>query len=431
MGDNTFTAIDLGTTKIVVVRGKSIGEHKVEITEMGSYESAGVERGIVKNIEETSASIRKAMEQISTSEPIDDNVWVGIAGQHVRSTKSSPQIEFDNEEHVINFNDIEKLCRKNFLANVKPGEKVVNVAPQSFGVEEGLFKEMPIGKTSGFLSANMHLTIAQESSFNNINKSLKSNNIKTKELVLESIASAKSVLTKEEIKQGVVLIDIGGGTSDLVIFKDGTVMHSAVIPFGGESITQDIQQAFELDYKYARELKHQFGYTLKTSSTDNINLKNIAGQKIKIKQKDLSHVIKCRMEEIIDLIKFQLELSGYNDQLSRGFVLTGGGALLNDIMQLFAFHFNQAPIRIGRPNQQFISAQIDEDLNNPIYSTATGLLLFGMETQRLNEEGKKKSESLKEDEEEKTKDKHQEKASFFDSLRGRLKNFFIEEDQEI
>ncbi len=429
--EKLIAAIDIGTTKIVALTGKSVGNNKVEIVAMGKNSSLGVQRGVVQNVEKTSQSIKKALDSLYQNQSqLIEEVWVGIAGQHVRSVKSKNSLEFDDVNHRVTLKDIETLVQKSFGINTAPNEMVVNVSPQSFEIEEGRLSDSPIGKESKFLNANFHLTIAQEGAFNNINKSLELNNISVNELVLESIASAKSVLTKQEITEGIALIDIGGGTSDLAIFHNGSVVHSAVIPFGGEVITSDIMQAFNLEKRYAEALKHEYGNILQgSSSKEVISLKNIEGQKIKIKQKELSFVIKTRIEEIIDLIQFQMEMSGYLNKISKGIVLTGGGALLKDITQIYAFHFNQLPIRIGKPNQQFFSGEFDENLNEPLYSTATGLLLFGIENEKLKEKEEKLMRNL--ETQNSGKENKPSKSNPFNSFRRRLSNMFNEDDAEL
>ncbi len=426
-----IAAIDIGTTKIVALTGKSVDEHQVEVLAIGRNNSIGVQRGVVQNVEKTAQSIKKALDNLyqQQKEPISE-VWVGIAGQHVRSLKSTNTIEFKDDKHEISFDDIEELVKQSFKINTEPNEMVVNVSPQSFNVGEGIVDGSPIGKQSNYLKGNFHLTIAQEDAFNKINKSLELNDISVKELVLESIASAKSVLTKEEIKEGIALIDIGGGTSDLAIMHNGSVVHSAVIPFGGEVVTADIMQAFNLEKRYAEALKHEYGSVLSSNTTELISLKDKNNKNKKIKQKDLTHVIKLRIEEIIDLIQFQIELSGYTNKMPKGIVLTGGGALLKNITQLYAFHFENTSIRIGKPNKQFFNGELGGSLNEPLFSTATGLLLFGIE----NEIRKEKENKIKEEQEKKVEQDNQKekpsKGNRFNFLRGRLSDIFNEEDAE-
>lgn len=430
--EKLITAIDIGTTKIVALTGRAVDNNKVEILGIGKNTSLGVERGVVYDIEKTASSIKKALEELyKINNKTSDEVWVGIAGQHVRSIKSEEIIKFKDEEHIISIENIEELVEKSFKINTAPNEIVVNVSPQYFEIDEKKIDGSPIGEASSFLKANIHLTIAQEDAFSNINKSIELNNLSVNELVLESIASAKAVLTREEIKAGVALIDIGGGTSDLAVFHNGAVVHSAVIPFGGEVVTSDIMKAFNLEKRYAEALKREYGNLLQgATSKDVISLKNKEGQKIKIKQKELTHVIKSRIEEIVDLIKFQLELSGYKNKIENGIVLTGGGSLLKDLTQLYAFHFNKMPIKIGKPNKQFFSGSFDEDLNEPIYSTGAGLLLFGIQNEKLKAQEQKIIEEQKNKENEETDDS-KEKSNPFNTFRRRLSDIFSEGDEEL
>ncbi|MBN2669696.1 MAG: cell division protein FtsA [Bacteroidales bacterium] len=427
------TAIDIGTTKIVALTGEITEDNKVEVVDMGVYNSMGVERGIVQNAERTSVAIRKALEQIQHNASEIQEVWVGIAGQHVRSMMTSYKLDFENAQHVVRIDDLEKLFERCYQINTNPGEMVVHVAPQNFLTLDQRRLQNPIGKKTNFLSGNFHLTIAQKSAYDNIKKSLEINHIKAKELVLESIASAKSVLTQEDIEEGIALIDIGGGTSDIAIFNKGEVVHSAVIPFGGEVITADIMAAFNIERRYAEALKHEFGTVLHSSSNSEvISLKDALGEKIKINQKDLTLVIKARMEEIIDLIKFQFELSGYAEQLARGIVLTGGGALLQDLRQLFAFHFSRFSIRIGKPNKQFFLGPIHQSLNDPIFSTATGLLLYGIEMEQREEQQKAREEDTIQSEKIEEADRQRvPKTPFFDVVRKKVQDMFKEEDNEL
>jgi len=431
----TIAAIDIGTTKIVAVTGKNVGENKVEVLAVGKHNSIGVERGVVYNVEKAANSIKKALDNLylSNDEKINE-VWVGIAGQHVRSLKSGSTLNFDNEEHEIEIEDIEKLLKESFSINTSPNEKVVNVAPQSFEINSGISRKIPIGEKSNYLKANFHLTIAQTNAFNNIEESLEDNNLKSKELILESIASARSVLTKEEIREGVALIDIGGGTSDLAIFKNDSVVHSAVIPFGGEVVTSDIEKAFNVEKRYAETLKLQYGNLFPNSNSDNqIVLKNKEGNKIKVKQSDLTFVIKSRIQEIIDLIQFQIELSGYTNKIPKGIVLTGGGALLKDLTQLYAFHFKNMEIKIGKPNKQFFSGEFEKNLNEPIFSTVAGLLLIGIDDEKYNKQQQelieKQNNKKKLDIDDSTPKK--EKENTFSIFRRRLGSMFNEEDNTL
>ncbi len=463
MENKLITAIDIGTTKIVALRGRAVDHNKIEVVAFGMNTSVGVERGIVHNVELTAESIKKALDQVKGvhNEPLGD-VWVGIAGQHVHSVKTGAVMHFDDANHVISIEDIEQMIQEGFKTTTKPGEAVVNVIPQNFELDHTTTIEWPIGAQTNQIKASFHLTIAKEEAYANINKSLELNRLSVNELVLESIASAKSVLGASEIERGVALVDIGGGTSDLAVMHNSMVVHSAVIPFGGQSITYDIMNAFNVDHAHAEALKRDYCQMLLNSqSNETIALKDVNGQKIRIKQKDLSLVIRSRMEEIIDFIKFQIELCGFTSKLPGGMVITGGGSQLRDLTQLFAFHFNQMPVRIGRPNKQFISGIFEDDLNNPSFSTASGLLLFGIEQhfylekeealiKAKYEEQKTQAEKEKQNQMEMERIEQERllamekiktvtvkaqsgpaKDSTFKAIRNRLKNIFNEGDQEL
>jgi len=435
MKTKPVAAIDIGTKKIVVLVGERAENNKINITAIDKSTSYGVDRGIVKNVEKAAQAIRESLQKINFDSQEINEVWVGIAGQHVRSIKTQASIKFSDKKHKIIYDDIEELVQESFKTAIDHNETIVNVTPQTFNTEHKKKIFSPLKEESSFLEGNFLLTIAQESSLENISNSLMINNLKPKELILESIASAQSVLTEEQVQKGVILIDIGGGTSDIAIFHKGSIIHSAVIPFGGEVVTSDIMKAFDLDYQYAEALKTQYGSVLyDKDSKDVISLKNKMGEKINIKLKDLNFVITARIEEIIDLIKFQIEISGQAKQLEKGIVLTGGGALLKNIKQLYQFHFSQQNVEIGIPKTEFINPTSKENLNQPIFSTATGLLITGIKYEESLIKRKEIEEEIKaeisKEEEEKQKAKPK-KGKPFDSLRDRFREIFNEEDKEL
>ena len=434
MKTKPVAAIDIGTKKIVVLVGEKTENNKINIIAINKSISSGVDRGIVKNVEKAAQAIQESLQKIKFNTDEINEIWVGIAGQHVRSIKTQASIKFSNKKHKISYDDIEELMQESFKTAINPNETIVNVTPQTFNTENKKKIFSPLKEESSFLEGNFLLTIAQESSLENISNSLAINNLKPKELILESIASAQSVLSEEQVQKGVALIDIGGGTSDIAIFHKGSIIHSAVIPFGGEVVTSDIMKAFDLDYKYAEALKTQYGSVLyDKDSKDIIALKNKKGEKINIKLKDLNFVITARIEEIIDLIKFQIEISGHAQQLEKGIVLTGGGALLKNIKQLYQFHFSQQNIEIGIPKTEFINPNSKENLNQPIFSTATGLLITGIKHEEALIKRQKIEAEMAEEKkaEESASQEKKQKPKKFDSLRERFKKIFEEEDKEL
>ena len=243
---NISVGLDIGTTKIVAMVGIKNKYDKLEVIGLGRSKSLGVHRGVVNNITQTIQSIQNAVSQaeIESESPIED-VVVGIAGQHIRSLQHSDYITRDNSDEVINEDDIEKLISQVYKLVMLPGEEIIHVLPQEFKVDGQAEIKEPIGMYGGRLEANFHVVVGQVSSIRNIGRCIKSAGLDLDGITLEPLASANAVLSVEEKEAGVALIDIGGGTTDLAIFKDGIIRHTAVIPFGGNVITEDIKERFQ------------------------------------------------------------------------------------------------------------------------------------------------------------------------------------------
>ena len=249
---NISVGLDIGTTKIVAMVGIKNKYDKLEVIGLGRSKSLGVHRGVVNNITQTIQSIQNAVSQaeIESESPIED-VVVGIAGQHIRSLQHSDYITRDNSDEVINEDDIEKLISQVYKLVMLPGEEIIHVLPQEFKVDGQAEIKEPIGMYGGRLEANFHVVVGQVSSIRNIGRCIKSAGLKMKNITLEPLASSQAVLSLEEKEAGVALIDIGGGTTDLAIFKDGIIRHTAVIPFGGNVITDDIKEGCSIIEKQA------------------------------------------------------------------------------------------------------------------------------------------------------------------------------------
>ncbi len=389
MERNLIAAIDIGTTKIVATIGRVAKENQIEVVAMASVPSLGVERGMVKHIDEASASIAKVLEKLNQKVQYQfSEVWVGIAGHNVKSVLNSSEMCFEDSKHRVTYQDIEFLLETCLEKQQQTSSVLVNIVPQSFELDNDKHTQNPLGMKTSMLKANFLLTLSKSNACDNINKSLEANGLKSKELVLESLASAKSILTEEEVRKGVVLIDIGGGTSDLAIFKDHKVVHSSVIPYGGEVITYDIMKAFGLDYRYAKTIKHQQGSALDPGvEKPKIKTINNEGKPIRIKYNDLIYTINARVEEIVNFIEQEIDISGIADKIECGIVLTGGGSLLRDLKQMFQFRFKDYDVKIASPRKHFFSGSYSENLNTPTYATVTGLLLTGLE--KMNYENKK------------------------------------------
>ncbi len=387
--DNTAVGLDIGTTKIVAMVGKMDAYHKIEVLGMGRSKSLGVHRGVVNNITQTIQSIQKAVEEAENiSGKKIEKVDVGIAGQHIRSLHHSDYITRENPDKVIDENDIERLINQVYKLVMLPGEEIIHVLPQDYKVDGQAEIKTPIGMYGGRLEANFHVVVGQVSSIRNIGRCIKSAGLELSSITLEPLASANAVLSQEEKEAGVALIDIGGGTTDLAIFKDGIIRHTAVIPFGGNVITEDIKEGCSIIEKQAELLKTKFGSAWPGENKDNeiVSIPGLRGRDPKeITLKNLSKIIHARVVEIVQQVYLEIKNYGYEEKkkkLIAGIVLTGGGAQLKHVKQLVEY-ITGMDTRIGYPNEH-LSGNSDVELSSPQYATAVGLLMNG-----LNESDKK------------------------------------------
>ncbi len=374
-------AIDLGTTKIVTLIGKKNDNGKLQIVAHSKAPSTGVKRGVVLNIEETVASIQRTVEDVQLkSGIIFGDVFVGIAGQHIRSVRNRGYINLNAEKDMIDLDDVQKLVDDMFKIPTEIGEEILHVLPQNFIVDNESAIKNPVGMSGKRLEANFHIVIGQTASAKNIEKCVNRVDLNVTDLILEPLASAEAVLTDDEKEAGVVLVDIGGGTTDVAVYFDGIVRHTAVIPFGGNVITNDIKEGCSILQRQAEQLKVQFGSALGDIAPEDkiVTIPGISGREPKeISFKSLAYIIQSRMEEIIDYVTFEVENSGYADKLSAGIVLTGGGSLLRHLSQLVKFKTG-FDVRIGYPNEH-LTADSTEEINTPTYSTGIGLVIKGFE----------------------------------------------------
>jgi len=381
MEKNMIAAIDIGTTKIVSIIGRKNEKDKIDVLAFSKAESRGVKRGTVLNIEDTVNAIRKTVDDVRemTGIPISE-VFVGIAGQHIKSIRNRGYINRDSYDEVITKADIEALVDDMFKIPIEVGEEIIHVLPQNFIVDNEHNIKNPIGIPGKRLEANFNIVIGLVASAKNIEKCVNRVGLKVRDLILEPLASAEAVLTEDEKEAGVALIDIGGGTTDLAVYYDGIIRHTAVIPFGGNVITEDIKQGCSILLRQAELLKIQFGSALGEIAPDDkvVTIPGISGREPKeISFKNLAYIIQSRMEEIIDAASFEIEASGFFDHLGAGIVLTGGGALLTHLSQLVKFRTG-LDVRIGLPNEH-LAGDPDDEINHPMYSTAVGLILKAFE----------------------------------------------------
>jgi len=381
MEKNIVAAIDIGTTKIVSIIGKKNEKNKLEVIAFSKAESRGVKRGTVLNIEDTVNAIKKTVDDVKEQSGIPlTEAFVGIAGQHVKSIRNRGYINRDSYDEEITKADLQALVDDMFKIPIDVGEEIIHVLPQNFIVDNEHDIKNPVGMTGKRLEANFNIVIGHVASAKNIEKCVNRVGLRVRDLILEPLASAEAVLTEDEKEAGVALIDIGGGTTDLAVYYDGIIRHTAVIPFGGNVVTEDIKQGCSILMRQAELLKIQFGSALGEIAPDDkvVTIPGISGREPKeISFKNLAYIIQSRMEEIIDAASFEIENSGFFDQLSAGIVLTGGGALLTHLPQLVKFRTG-LDVRVGLPNEH-LAGDPDDEINHPMYSTAVGLILKAYE----------------------------------------------------
>ncbi|HOI31401.1 MAG: cell division protein FtsA [Bacteroidales bacterium] len=382
-----IVGLDIGTTKIACLVGRKNENGKIEIIGHGKTESIGVKRGLVSNIEDTVNSIRKAVDEASARSGVDIKyVNVGIAGQHIKSLQHRGSLIRENSEEEINRLEIEKLTNDMYKLSMSAGEEIIDVIPQEYIVDGEQGIKHPVGMLGSKLEANFHVIIGQTAAAKNVLKCVKRAGLEMVDLILEPIASAEAVLGDDEKEAGVVLVDIGGGTTDIAIFHDRIIRHTAVIPFGGDIITEDIREGCTIIKKHAEEVKIKFGSSLASENRDDevVSIPGIRGRAPKeISFRNLASIIQARLEEIFEHVHYEIKNSGFERKLIAGIVLTGGGALMRHIDQLAAF-VTGMDVRIGYPNEHLAKGTVEE-LASPMYATGIGLVIEGI-SRHLNEE---------------------------------------------
>jgi len=377
--DRIIVGLDIGTTKICAIVGRKNEYGKLEVLGMGKAVSDGVIRGIVTNIDKTVSAIRKTIGEAGEQSGIDINVVnVGIAGQHIRSSIHHGSITRSSADDEITIEDVNKLTNDMYRIVIPPGSEIIHVMPQDYIVdyEEGI--RDPVGMSGVKLEADFHVITAQTNAINNINKCVRRAGLEIENLILEPLASSLSVLSEEEKEAGVCLVDIGGGTTDIAIFFDNIIRHTAVIPFGGNIITSDIKQGCMVMNHQAELLKTKFGKAIAEEASPNeiISIPGLRNRRPKeISIKNLACIIEARMEEIIEIVHAEIITAGYDQKLAGGIVITGGGALLQNLKQLFEY-MTGMDARVGYPNEHLGRSKI-EAAKSPMFSTTIGLVLSG------------------------------------------------------
>jgi cell division protein FtsA len=441
-------AIDIGTTKIVAIVGKKNGNGKIEILGLSKALSKGVKRGVVLNIEETVNAIQTTVEDVQKRSGIlFSEVFVGIAGQHIKSMKNRGYIMREAYDDEIKKEEVFKLIEDMHKIHIDIGEEIIHVIPQNFIVDNETGVKSPIGMCGRRLEANFHIVIGQVAAAKNIEKCIRKANLIVKDMILEPLASSDAVLTDDEKEAGVVLVDIGGGTTDVAVYYDNIIRHTAVIPFGGNVVTKDIKEGCAILQRHAEQLKIQYGSALGDIAPDDkvVSIPGISGREPKeISFKSLAYIIQSRMEEIIDAVNFEIQNSGYADKLAAGVVITGGGAMLKHLPQLMKFK-TAMDVRIGLPNEH-LAGSAKNEINQPMYATSVGLIMRGfeyLETYKKTFNADKPEEYVKpktmvvEQHDEKEEEifvppvQAEEKISITDKIKTMLTKMFEVEDQPI
>ena len=385
-----IVGLDIGTTKIACFIGQRAENGKIKIVGFGKTDSIGVERGVVRNIRSTAESIRHAVADASEMAKYDvKEVYVGIAGQHIKSQSNKGSVMIPSNHRMIEEEDVQRLIDDQYHILLEPGEDIIHVFPQCYIVDNDVLETdiSPVGVAGKCLMANFHIVTGNTTNLHNIRDAVEEAGLRIKNVVLEPVASAYAVLDDRDKSAGVALVDIGGGTTDIAIFQEGIIRHTSVLPLAGNVITNDIRENCKILKHQAESLKTKFGSCLPTSvnQDDIISIPGIRNQDPReISVRTLAGIIKSRMQLILEQVGYEIQLSGFDRQLIAGVVLTGGGARLKNIKE-FAELVIGIDTRIGTPDEHLdLSSSVSfEDLSHPMYATGIGLVLYGLEAEEL------------------------------------------------
>lgn len=445
-----IVGLDIGTTKIAAIAGRKNEHGKLEILGFGRANSNGVQHGQVLNIDQTIKAIHQALTNCYESNPdLEINeVYVGIAGHHIKSLQTRGDMVRQDSENEIQSWEVDQLIENQRKTFIPAGDQIIDVIPQDFHVDNIQNIKEPCGYNGVKVGANFHIITGDRNAIRNINRAVEKSGLKTKDLVLQPLASASAVMSEIDLEAGVAILDIGGGTSDLAVFYEGILKHTAVIPFGGENITNDIRIGLGVLKSQAEAMKVQFGSALADEAKANafITIPGLKGMPAKeISVKNLSQIIQARMSEILDFVSYHLKQVGLdNRSLNGGVILTGGGAQLKHLIQLTEYTTG-LNARIGYPNEHLAPNHIEE-LKKPMYSTCLGLILKGYSDyehkyKEFSEKFKKlevpkkltveKEENVLKPEEPVNVNERAKKMKFWDKFKNNLIDLFKEEEDQV
>jgi len=373
---NLIVGLDIGTSKVVTIVGEASPENnEIEIIGIGQHPSRGLKKGVVVNIESTTHSIQRAIEEAELMSGCEiHSVYTGIAGSHIKSMNSHGIVAIRDKE--VTQDDIDRVIDAARAVAIPADQRVIHVIPQEFIIDNQEGIREPIGMSGVRLEAKVHLVTGAASASQNIVKCIRQCNLDVDDVILEQLASSEAVLTDDEKDLGVCLVDIGGGTTDIAVFTEGAIRYTAVIPIAGDQVTNDIAVAMRTPTQYAEEIKIKYACALAqlTNTDEMIEVPSVGARPPRyLTRQTLAEVVEPRYEELFSLVQTLLRRSGYEDLIAAGIVLTGGSAKMDGVIELAERVF-QAPVRIGYPKK--VSGLV-EVVRNPIHATGVGLLLFG------------------------------------------------------
>lgn len=366
--------LDIGTTKILAVIGE-VFDDRIEVVGVGTAPSSGLKNGVVVNIEATVKGIRQAVAAASDQAGCDiETVYVGIAGNHIKGFNSPGIIAVNNQE--IKEKDIEAVIRAAQTVKISDNQQIIHVLPQEYMVDDHTGIQNPLGMTGVRLVTNVHIVTADVTALHNLVTSCNRSGLAVSEIVLESVASSHAVLTRDEMELGVALIDIGGGTTDLAVFCNGTIKHTWELALGGNNLTNDLSVGLRTPLQEAEELKYLYGGALSSMIKENqiIEVPTVGDRKPrKVSQRVMVEILEARIEEILEMVNKNIYGSGFRNRINAGVVITGGSALLANIVEMAEQIFD-LPVRIGYPSG--VEGRMEE-VNSPRCTTGVGLVLYG------------------------------------------------------
>jgi len=381
--DQLLVGLDIGTSKIACVVAETGPDGKVDIIGIGTHPSRGLRKGVVVNIESTVESIRLAVEEAELMAGVEiHSVFTGIAGSHIRGYNSHGVVATKNNE--VTREDVDRVIDAARAMNIPADQKILHILPQEYVIDHQDGIREPIGMSGVRLEAKVHIVTGAVSSAQNIIKCCNRCDLDVSDMVLEQVASSEAVLLPDEKDIGVALIDIGGGTTDIAVFLDGAIRHTAVIPIGGDHLTNDLVIGLRTSAREADQLKRKYGACMTSliSPDEQIEIPSVGGRPPKpMPRQVMAQILEPRVEELFEMVKAELERSGYQELIAAGIVLTGGSSLLHGMVELAEEIFDM-PVRLGRP--QGVGGLVDV-VSSPIYATGVGLILYG---QRYRQSGR-------------------------------------------